>query len=106
MNSPTPWYRARLGHGSIICSRQATLLPLSAGTRCLDIIARTDWGRGEEDEDNAELILRAANNHKTLLDALKQIREMGYNSQAARATETVLACVRVAEEAIRVAEAK
>lgn len=39
-----------------------------------------------------------------LLAALKKIREMGYNSQAARATDTVLACIRVAEEAIAAAE--
>lgn len=35
-----------------------------------------------------------------MLNALKRIREMGYNSQAARCPDTVLACIRVAEEAI------
>ncbi len=35
-----------------------------------------------------------------MLAALKQIREMGYNSSAARATDTVLGCIRVAEAAI------
>lgn len=35
-----------------------------------------------------------------LLEALAQIREMGYDSQVTRATETVLACIRVAEAAI------
>lgn len=39
-----------------------------------------------------------------MLTCLKQIREMGYNSHAARCTDTVLAVLRVAEEAIRVAE--
>jgi len=34
------------------------------------------------------------------VEALKKIREMGYASQAARATDTVIACIRVAEEAI------
>jgi len=38
--------------------------------------------------------------HALLVDALKQIRQMGYDSQAARATDTVLACIRVAEAAI------
>ena len=35
-----------------------------------------------------------------LLQALNQIREMGYNSQAFMATDTVLSCIRVAEAAI------
>jgi len=35
-----------------------------------------------------------------MLEALKKIREMGYSSTAARATDTVLACIRVAESAI------
>ncbi len=35
-----------------------------------------------------------------MLMALKSIREMGYNSTASRATETVLACIRTAESAI------
>lgn len=35
-----------------------------------------------------------------MLSALKQIREMGYNSVTHRCTDTVLACIRVAEEAI------
>ena len=39
-----------------------------------------------------------------MLSALKQIREMGYASPMARATDTVLACIRVAEEAIAAAE--
>jgi hypothetical protein len=39
-----------------------------------------------------------------LVDALKQIREVGYDSQAARATDTVLACIRIAEDAILSAE--
>ena len=42
--------------------------------------------------------------YEILLDALKKIREIGYNSQAARATDTVLACIRVAEDAILCAE--
>jgi len=49
--------------------------------------------------------LDAADEVRTALsDALKQIREMGYSSQAARCTDTVLACVRVADEAIGAAE--
>ena len=39
-----------------------------------------------------------------LLAALKQIRDLGYNAQAARATDTVLASIRVAEKAIGLAE--
>lgn len=34
------------------------------------------------------------------IQALEKIKEMGYNSQAARATDTVLACIRVAEAAL------
>jgi len=33
--------------------------------------------------------------------ALTKVREMGYNSEAARATDTVLACINVAEDALR-----
>lgn len=36
-----------------------------------------------------------------LVEAVKRIRHMGYDSQACRATETVLACIRVAEDALR-----
>lgn len=39
-------------------------------------------------------------NKKQLREALEKIREMGYDSQACRATEVVLACIRVAEEAL------
>ena len=35
-----------------------------------------------------------------MLAALNRIREIGYNSQASRATDTVLAAIRLAEEAI------
>jgi hypothetical protein len=41
-----------------------------------------------------------------LLDALKQIREVGYNSTAARCPDTVLACIRLAEAAISNVETK
>lgn len=33
--------------------------------------------------------------------ALTKVREMGYNSEAARATDTVLACINVVEDALR-----
>lgn len=39
-----------------------------------------------------------------LINALKQIRTMCYDSQASRCTDTVLACIRVSEEAIGTAE--
>ena len=35
------------------------------------------------------------------VDSLRRIRDIGYGSTADRATETVLACIRIAEEAIR-----
>lgn len=41
-----------------------------------------------------------------LLNALKGIRELCYEPQAHRATETVLACIRIAEDAILEAEGK
>lgn len=37
---------------------------------------------------------------KIAAEALRKIREIGYDSQAARATDTVLACIRIAEEAL------
>jgi hypothetical protein len=42
--------------------------------------------------------------HEQMLNALKNIREMGYNSQAFKCTETVLAILRVTEETIREVE--
>jgi hypothetical protein len=36
-----------------------------------------------------------------LLDHLKTIREIGYSSDVTRTNETVLACIRIAEEGIR-----
>ncbi len=51
--------------------------------------------------EQAERVLAIiAGTEDPAITALKKIRGMGYNSQAARATDTVLACIRVAEEAI------
>ena len=47
-----------------------------------------------------------AGTSQQLLDALKRIRDIGYNSQSFRCTETVLACIRVAQEAILLVEAE
>lgn len=41
---------------------------------------------------------------QSLFDAMKRIRELGYNSQAHRATDAVLACTRIAEESILAVE--
>lgn len=68
-HTPGPWYLAQMGYGSIVCAKAATLLPLRMGVIHLDIVARTDWNRGEEDEANARLIVAAPD----LLAALKGV---------------------------------
>jgi len=42
----------------------------------------------------------AARRLAALLDSLMQIRSICYNSQAFRCTETVMACIRISEEAL------
>lgn len=73
MITSAPWYITRRGNGPIVCGHNATLLGLNSGVTCLDIVARTDWGRGAEDEANARLIAAAPD----LLLTLKRFTEIG-----------------------------
>ncbi len=69
--TPGPWYLERRGAGSIVCASRARLREMSPGLTCLDVVARTDWGHGEEDEANARLIASAPD----LLHALQMVRD-------------------------------
>jgi hypothetical protein len=62
-HTPGPWYLSRRGNGSIVCAKAAPLLGIQSGLFHLDVVARTDWGRGEEDEANARLIAAAPDMH-------------------------------------------
>ena len=75
MHTPGPWYLVRNGAGNIVCAEAATLLDINSGAWCLDIVARTDWGRGREDEANARLIAAAPD----LLMALQALVERYIN---------------------------
>lgn len=104
-HTPEPWYLARNGAGSIVCAKAASLLPLSSGVRCLDVVARTDWGRGEEDEANAHRIVAAVNackdipiteledlaaTLKSLQDALREALDAWEEGDTRYGTETQL----------------
>ena len=60
----------------------------------------TDSLMDYRDESDREIHLL---NHRIydLMSRLKAIRSLGYASEAHRATDTVLACIRIAEEGIR-----
>lgn len=68
--TPGPWYLTGSGHGLIVCGPTTTLTDIS-GVRCLDIIARTDWARGEEDDANAHLISAAPDLYAALTRMLE-----------------------------------
>lgn len=52
------------------------------------------------DLEEMRLNLKGYARENNLIMALRRIREVGYNSSAARCTDTVLSCIRIAEEAL------
>lgn len=63
-----------------------------------------DWGPFDLSEEEVAAIRTALEDRRALLDALKKIRTMGYDSDAFRGPDTVLACIRIAEEVIGAVE--